>query len=43
VPVLYKDGWCESEGSDTSGELWHWMKKDATLAVRNPKRTASSI
>jgi hypothetical protein len=39
VPVLYKDGWYESEGSDTSGEgSWHWMKKDATLAVRNPKK-----
>jgi hypothetical protein len=39
VPVLYKDGWYESEGSDTSGEgSWHWMKKDATLAVKNPKK-----
>jgi hypothetical protein len=40
VTTLYKDGWYESEGSDTSGEgSWHWMKKkDATLVVRNPKK-----
>jgi hypothetical protein len=39
VTVLYKDGWYESEGSDTSGEgAWHWMKKDATLAVKNPRK-----
>src|SRR5438093_9520119 len=39
VTVLYKDGWYESEGSDTAGEgSWHWTKKDATLAVKNPKK-----
>jgi hypothetical protein len=39
VTVLYKDGWYESEGSDTAGEgSWHWTKKDATLAIRNPKK-----
>ena len=45
VTVLYKDGWYELEGSDTSGEgSWHWTKKDARLNVKNPEeRTASSI
>lgn len=39
VTVQYRDGWYESEGSDTAGEgAWHWMKKDATLAVKNPKK-----
>jgi hypothetical protein len=39
VTVLYKDGWYESEGSDTAGEgSWHWTKKDATLAIKNPKK-----
>jgi hypothetical protein len=39
VSVIYKDGWNESEGSDTAGEgAWHWTKKDATLRVRNPKK-----
>jgi hypothetical protein len=39
VSVIYKDGWYASEGSDTSGDgAWHWTKKDATLAIRNPKK-----
>jgi hypothetical protein len=39
VTVQYRDGWYESEGSDTTGEgAWHWTKKDATLAVKNPKK-----
>jgi hypothetical protein len=39
VTVLYKDGWYETEGTDSSGEgSWHWTKKDAKLSVKNPKR-----
>ena len=39
VTVLFKDAWHELEGADTSGEgSWHWTKKDATLAVKNPKK-----
>jgi len=39
VTVMYKDGWYASEGSDTSGDgSWHWSKKDATLAIKNPKK-----
>jgi hypothetical protein len=41
VSVLYKDGWYESEGSDTSGEgAWHWSRKNATLKVKNPKKNS---
>lgn len=39
VTVLYKDGWYQSEGSDTAGDgSWHWTKNDATLAIKNPKK-----
>jgi hypothetical protein len=39
VAVMYKDGWYESEGSDTSDAgSWHWMKKNATLAIKNPRK-----
>ena len=39
VTVMYKDGWYASEGADTSGEgSWHWMRKNATLAIKNPKK-----
>jgi len=39
VVVRYKQGWYETEGSDTSGEgSWHWMRKNATLAIKNPKK-----
>jgi len=39
VTVVYKDGWYASEGSDTAGDgAWHWMRKNATLAIKNPKK-----
>ena len=39
IAVRYKDGWYEAEGSDTAGEgSWHWMRKNATLAIKNPKK-----
>jgi hypothetical protein len=41
VTVQYRDGWYESEGSDTAGlGAFHWMRKDATLAVKNPKKNS---
>jgi len=42
VTVQYRDGWYESEGSDTAGDgAWHWTRKDATLAVKNPKKDST--
>jgi hypothetical protein len=39
VAVIYKDGWYEGEGSDTAGDgAWHWMRKNATLGIKNPKK-----
>jgi len=41
VTVQYRDGWYELEGSDTTGDgAWHWTRKDATLAVKNPKKSS---
>jgi hypothetical protein len=41
VTVQYRDGWYELEGSDAAGEgAWHWTRKDATLAVKNPKKNS---
>jgi hypothetical protein len=42
VSVIFKDGWYVSEGSDTTGDgAWHWTKKDATLAIKNPKKDST--
>jgi hypothetical protein len=39
VALDYKDGWYPVEGADNSGVgSWRWTKKDATLAVTNPKK-----
>jgi len=39
VTVRYRDGWYDSEGSDTAGDgAWRWMKKNGTLAIKNPKK-----
>jgi hypothetical protein len=39
VAVTYKDGWYDSEGSDTSSEgSFHWMRKNATLSIKNPRK-----
>jgi hypothetical protein len=40
--VIYKDGWHESEGAEGSGEgSWHWTKKNATLAIKNPRKDST--
>jgi hypothetical protein len=36
VQSIYKDGWHAIEGAPANGIGWHWMKKEATLAVANP-------
>lgn len=39
--VLFKDGWHAEEISpDDPGVSWHWTKRAATLAFRNPRREA---
>jgi hypothetical protein len=38
IQAVYLDGWHPVEGATASGAGWHWTKKDATLAVRNPKK-----
>ena len=36
---VYKDGWHPAEQAEHNAMVeWHWTKKVATLAVRNPKR-----
>jgi hypothetical protein len=37
--VMFKDGWHPAETPpDNAAVEWQWTKKEATLAVRNPKR-----
>ena len=39
VFLVYKDGWHPAEQAEHNATVeWHWTKKVATLAVRNPKR-----
>jgi len=39
VFVLRKDGWHGEEAApENPGVVWHWTKKEATLAFRNPRR-----
>jgi len=40
VQTIYKDGWHAIEGAPANGIGWHWMKKEATLAVANPGKDA---
>jgi hypothetical protein len=41
IYLTFKDGWNLAEmASDNAGNEWHWTKKDATLAFKNPKRNA---
>ena len=36
---MYKDGWHPAEQAEHNATVeWHWSKKVATIAVRNPKR-----
>ena len=39
VFVIFKEGWHPPETAENNATLeWQWMKKDATLQMRNPKR-----
>ncbi|HUK37401.1 MAG TPA: hypothetical protein VLV86_25970, partial [Vicinamibacterales bacterium] len=38
IPTIYTDGWYAVEGATANGVGWHWTKKEATLAVKNPKK-----
>jgi hypothetical protein len=41
VFLIFKDGWHAVESApDNSMVEWQWMKKEATLAFRNPRRDA---
>ena len=41
IYLTYKDGWHLAEiAGDNAGNEWHWTKKDATLAFKNPRRDA---
>jgi hypothetical protein len=42
IYLTYKDGWHLAEiAGDNAGNEWHWTKKDATLAFKNPRRDAT--
>ena len=38
VQAIYQDGWHPAEGATASGVGWHWTKKEAAFAVKNPKK-----
>ena len=38
VQAIYQDGWHPAEGTTASGIGWHWTKKEAVLALKNPKK-----
>jgi len=38
VQAIYQDGWHSVEGAVANSIGWHWTKKEATLAVKNPKK-----
>jgi hypothetical protein len=39
IYLTFKDGWHQGEmASDSAGSEWHWTKKQATLAFKNPGR-----
>jgi hypothetical protein len=42
IYLTFKDGWHLAEiASDNASTEWHWTKKEATLAFKNPKRNAT--
>jgi hypothetical protein len=44
VYLIYKDGWHPAEvAPDNPAVEWKWTRKDATIAVRNPKRDVTLI
>ena len=38
VQAIYQDGWHPAEGATANGVGWHWTKKEAAFAVKNPKK-----
>jgi len=38
IKTFFKDGFHGVEGAPANGVGWHWMKKEATLAVANPNK-----
>jgi hypothetical protein len=38
VQTVFRDGFHGVEGAPANGVGWHWMKKEATLAVANPNK-----
>jgi hypothetical protein len=44
VYLIYKDGWHPAEvAPDNPSVEWKWTRKEATVAFRNPKRSATII
>jgi len=44
VYLIYKDGWHPAEVAPENPAVeWKWMRKEATIAFRNPKRDATFI
>jgi hypothetical protein len=42
VFLVFKDGWHPAETPDhNSSDEWHWTKKTATIAFKNPKRDST--
>jgi len=38
IQTIYREGWHPVEGATANGVGWHWTKKEATFAVKNPKK-----
>jgi len=38
VQLIYNEGFHAVEGAAANGVGWHWTKRDATFAVKNPKK-----
>src|SRR6185312_9719998 len=41
VQMIYKDGFHSAEGATGNGTGWHWTKREAVFAVKNPKKDAT--
>ncbi|HXD74052.1 MAG TPA: hypothetical protein VN628_09960 [Vicinamibacterales bacterium] len=41
VQMIYKDGFQSVEGATGNGVGWHWTKREAVFAVKNPKKDAT--
>ena len=38
IQLIYRDGWHAVEGAAANNVGWRWTKKNATFAVRNPRK-----